>query len=121
MAEKMIAWCGIDCAQCPAFIGTRTGNQELLTETARKWSTPEWQLKPGDLICDGCVAGGRLVKFCYECPTRECGQKRGVKNCGWCDDYPCAALEQHWARFSLPDQRRNLDEEKRRKESGAQG
>lgn len=33
---------------------------------------------------------------------------------GWCDGYPCEIFREHWERFNLPDQRKNLDEEKER-------
>ncbi len=118
MAERMVAYCGIVCSDCPAFIGTQTNNQELLAETARKWSTSEWQIKPEDIVCDGCISGKRLAKFCYECPTAQCGKKQEVKNCGWCDEYPCKVLLEHWERFNLPDQRKNLDEERKKAAGG---
>lgn len=115
MKERMVAYCGIVCSDCPAYIATQNGDKKLLTETAKKWSSSSWEVKPEDIVCDGCVQGKRLAKFCYECPTRNCGVTRKVKNCGWCDDYPCETLKGHWERFKIPEQQTILDEEHRQK------
>ena len=34
----MIAYCGIDCSKCDAYIATITNDSELKTKTAKDWS-----------------------------------------------------------------------------------
>lgn len=118
MVEQLIAYCGIDCGKCPAFIGTQTNNHQLLADTAEEWIGSSQQGDIDDIMCDGCTVNKRMHKFCSECAVRNCAIGRNLINCGWCDEYPCATLSRYWELFDLPDQRKNLDEEKRKKEAG---
>lgn len=96
-AERMVAYCGLVCTDCPAFIATRDSNEELLRRTAERWSQPGRPVKPEDIRCDGCLGlGHRMTTFCRVCRVRRCAVGNGLANCGWCDDYPCALLEEHW-------------------------
>ena len=113
MAEKMLAYCGIVCSECPAFIGTQTNNREMLAETAQNWSSPEHKIAPEDILCDGCTTGKRLPRFCAWCEVRKCAQERQVANCGWCDDYPCTKLTGLWEMFKIREARTRLDEVKK--------
>jgi hypothetical protein len=109
--ERLIAFCGLDCAECPSYIGTQRGDQELLQETAERWSTEEHRIEPDDILCDGCnTAGERLNCFCAECPVRVCAVGKGVANCGLCDDYLCEKLLGVWALIKTPEARDRLDE-----------
>ena len=36
--ENMIAFCGLDCSKCDAYIATRNDNQALREKTAKLWS-----------------------------------------------------------------------------------
>jgi hypothetical protein len=91
--EKMIAVCGLDCSTCSAFIATKNNDEEAKAKIARQWSTPEFQLKPEDINCDGCVSqGARLASFCKECGIRNCCMEKGIENCAYCDLYRCEML-----------------------------
>jgi len=112
----MFAYCGLVCPECPAWLGTQRNDRALLEKTAAKWSTPDCQVRPEDLICDGCrTAGKRLAGFCYGCQVRLCGEKRGVQNCGHCDRFPCPTLEQHWQFMSVKEARVRLSEISRKR------
>jgi hypothetical protein len=112
----MIAYCGLVCNNCPACRATRDNDRELLEKIAAQWSTPEHQVKPEDILCDGCKGSGkRTTTFCAMCPVRVCAREKGVAHCGDCAEYICDRLEKHWARIGAKDEAKPaLDELKKR-------
>jgi len=90
MSRQMLAYCGIDCAACPAYIATQAGDIEKLTTLAGQWF--EGATDYTIIQCDGCNAGGRLMQWCSQCPTRACAIERGLENCAHCDDFGCEKL-----------------------------
>ncbi len=112
--DKLMAFCGILCSECPAFKATQADDEELLAKTAVEWSSDDHTLEADDLLCDGCIyEDKRASKFCLECTVRECALERGVENCGHCDEFPCAELEKPWsmsvdAKTTLEEIRRML-------------
>lgn len=97
MSEKIVAFCGIICNECPAFIAKQTNDDELRRKTAEEWSTEDFPLKASDISCDGCTSGGELVSFCQVCDVWKCGTEKEVKNCAFCTEYPCEKLEMPWS------------------------
>lgn len=109
--EKMIAFCGIVCTDCPAYIATLNNDDELREETAKKWSSDEYPIKKEDINCDGCpVVGKRVMDFILSCKVRKCGLEKGVENCAYCDEYHCEKLEKQWEHLNLPEAKKLLDE-----------
>lgn len=112
MVGGMIAYCGLDCLSCRAYIATKENNLEKLKETAEFWSVGESEkYRPEDIRCDGCFSD-RLHKFCYECPVRMSGREHDVENCAACGGYPCDKLEKLWRSFatvSSSKAKENLD------------
>ena len=106
---KMIAFCGLVCTECPAFIATQEDDREGLKRVAAQWSQQfNTSIAPEDCICDGCLAfEGRLSSYCHVCEIRACGIKRDVQNCAYCDDYPCQELEKFFA--FAPDAKATLE------------
>lgn len=108
--ERMIAFCGIVCTECPAFIATQNDDQEALKQVAAQWSQ---ELNAPDItvesvICDGCLTDeGRKCAHCFECEVRACGMGRGVVNCAHCDEYICEKLEGFFA--FAPDAKASLE------------
>ena len=97
--EKMIAFCGLSCSGCDAFPANR--NKMTLAErktVAEKWSQLYGHghtIKPEEMQCGGCLStGGKLWSRCRNCEIRQCGFEKQVKNCAWCDDYPCEKLNE---------------------------
>jgi hypothetical protein len=95
MAEnKHIAFCGLDCMKCGAYIAKRENNDALRRETAEKWNKElNLNLKPEDMNCDGClteIVGNML------CPIRVCAKGKGVLNCAYCKDYACDKLDKNF-------------------------
>jgi hypothetical protein len=106
----LIAACGLDCAKCDAYIATPANDQAALEQIAEKWRA-EYNA-PGilasNILCDGCMAGGRIIGHCAECGIRLCALERGLANCAACPDYAC---EQLTAFFKLvPQAKINLDQ-----------
>jgi len=94
--DKMIAYCGLTCTECPAYIATQSNSQEALEKVAAQWreqfKAPE--ITAASIICDGCLATtGRLSGYCLQCQIRACAVERGRAvehgrvNCAHCDDY----------------------------------
>jgi hypothetical protein len=92
---KKIAFCGLDCAACPAYIAYHTNDQALRKKTAPEWSVRyNANLKPDDINCVGCTEiSGPHIGHCAECEIRRCGLKKQVTNCGTCAEYPCPTIK----------------------------
>ncbi len=108
--NEIIAFCGISCSECGAFIATKNNNDEKRAVVAKMWSKQyNSDIKPEDINCDGCQCdGGRIFNYCTVCEIRKCGKEKGVTNCGHCDDYACDMLENFFA--MVPDSKKRLDE-----------
>jgi hypothetical protein len=108
--EKMIAYCGIACSECPTFIATQNDDDAKRKETAEMWSKQFNQdIKPEDINCDGCLSDtGRIIGYGNFCEIRKCGQEKGVENCAYCNDYGCRKLENFLEK--APMARANLEE-----------
>ena len=108
--EKKIAYCGIDCTECEAFIATRRDDDALRAKTAQKWSEQyDANITANDIRCSGCTnADGIHFSHCNECEIRLCGQEKGIKNCAFCESYPCSNLEKFFG--FVPSARENLEE-----------
>lgn len=107
---ELISFCGINCIECPAYIAKKTDDMELREKTAKEWSSPEFQVSPDQINCDGCTEVDKeLFTFCNSCKVRICGVDKGVQNCAHCDDYSCEKLEGLWDMFKLTEPRELLD------------
>lgn len=93
--DKMIAFCGLTCTDCPAFIATQKDDDAERKRVAEQWSKEYGvEIKPEDVNCDGCiVTDGRHIGHCSVCEIRKCGLERSLENCAHCDDYACEKLE----------------------------
>ena len=94
--DKIIAYCGLTCTDCEAYLATQANDRAALERVAAKWReefhAPNITIEY--VICDGCLPdNGRLGGHCLECEIRACGLARGVANCAHCDDYACDKLE----------------------------
>jgi hypothetical protein len=91
----MMAFCGLNCSECPAHKGTLGSDLTLLEETARKWSDKDHSYQVKDMFCLGCTQpDGRFVfSYCRECPVRVCALEKKVTNCVACPEYDgCAKV-----------------------------
>ena len=91
----MIAYCGLDCERCEAFIATRTNDDALRAAVAEQWSrTYNAPIKPEHINCTGCQSAGVTTYYCDQlCEIRKCATTKSVGTCADCRDYPCSLLE----------------------------
>ncbi len=108
--KEMIAFCGISCTKCPAYIATQKNDDQLRAETAKNWSELfKASIKPEDINCDGCVADSeRLFSQVSVCEIRKCAKNKNLKNCADCAEYPCQKLAELFS--FVPEAKATLEE-----------
>jgi hypothetical protein len=94
--DRMIAFCGVICTDCPAYLATQLDDYDALEQVLAHWredfNAPHITVE--DIVCDGCLTrDGRLNGYCQHCRVRPCGMARSVPNCAYCDKYVCDELE----------------------------
>jgi hypothetical protein len=109
--DRIVAYCGLVCSECPAYIATQADDLAAKERVAAQWRA-EFNAPDVDVAavtCDGCVATtGRLGSYCYICEIRACGVGRGVANCAYCPDFGCEKLVGFWG--NAPQARATLEE-----------
>ena len=95
--KTMIAFCGLNCEQCDAYLATIHDDQALREKTAKLWSELNHvTILPEDINCEGCRADGKKTVYCYQlCQIRQCALKKGFETCGDCaemDTCPTVAM-----------------------------
>ena len=99
----MIAYCGLDCAECEAYIATQNEDYDALVGLAQKWGENHGTYyRPQDIECGGCRSD-RLNEYCNTCGVRGCGLSHGFETCADCRDYPCDKLSQEWKAWNMAD------------------
>ena len=68
MKDK-IAYCGLDCEKCDAYLATINDDQTLREKTAKLWAELNHAV-----FCDSL------------CGIRQCGLKKNITTCGDCPD-----------------------------------
>ncbi|MBQ8957178.1 MAG: DUF3795 domain-containing protein [Bacteroidales bacterium] len=86
--KEMIAYCGLNCEKCDAYIATKHNDQALREKTAKRWS--EWNhitILPEQINCEGCRMDGKKTVFCESlCQIRQCAMKKDFETCGDCGE-----------------------------------
>ena len=79
--KKMIAYCGLDCEKCDAYLATLRDDQALREKTAKAWSELNHvPILPEHINCLGCRADGIKTVFCDSlCEIRQCALKLAPK------------------------------------------
>lgn len=109
MRHEMLAFCGLDCQSCPAYIATRENDDEKRKAAAEKWSTPQYPVKVEDINCGGCKQEGAHFKWCYSCAVRGCASEKGVATCAHCQDYEGCESLKSWLAQAGEDARKTLE------------
>lgn len=92
---EIIAYCGLSCTNCPAYIATQENDDAKREETAAKWSkTFGHDISPEDINCKGCHQDEVVFDYCAKCEIRKCGQEHEIQNCAYCDKYACEKLQE---------------------------
>lgn len=84
----LIAYCGLDCEKCDAYLATIHDDQELREKTAKLWAQlNQAPILPEHINCEGCRVNGVKTVFCDSlCRIRQCALKKGVTTCGQCPE-----------------------------------
>ena len=63
--KDRIAYCGLDCVMCDAFLATINDDQALREKTAKRWSElNNAPILPEHINCEGCRVDGIKTVFC---------------------------------------------------------
>ena len=86
--NDLIAFCGLNCEKCDAYIATKNNDDALREKTAKLWSElNNVPILPEHINCDGCRMDGKKTVFCDKlCPIRQCAMQKGVDTCGDCSE-----------------------------------
>lgn len=84
--KNKIAYCGLDCEACDAYLATIHNDQALREKTAKLWSElNNAPILPEHICCEGCREDGAKTVFCDRlCAIRRCALEKGVTTCGDC-------------------------------------
>lgn len=85
--DRNIAYCGLDCTKCDAYIATMNNDDELREKTAKLWTKLNGvEILPEQIDCEGCRMDGKKTVFCGSlCQIRQCALKKGLETCGDCE------------------------------------
>ncbi len=107
--KKMIAFCGLDCEKCDAYLATVHNDDALREKTAKLWAEMNNAPITAEMInCMGCRVDGVKTPYCQSmCEVRQCALKRELETCGSCPELEdCGTVGVILE--SCPDARENL-------------
>ena len=86
--NKYIAYCGLNCEKCEAYIATKNNDNELRKKVADKWSKlNNVTITPEMINCEGCRIDGIKTVYCDKlCPIRQCALNKKYETCGNCNE-----------------------------------
>jgi hypothetical protein len=108
--DRMVAYCGIICTECKAYLATQARDKGALERVAAEWREEySWPgIAATDALCDGCLTqAGWTCHHCGECDIRACGTAKGLQTCAGCDEYPCERLVRFFS--AVPGVRENVE------------
>ena len=84
--DKMIAYCGIDCKSCDAYIATIHNDNALREKTAKLWAELNNAPITAEMInCEGCRTDGAKTPYCESmCEIRKCALTNKHDTCKDC-------------------------------------
>ena len=75
----MIAYCGLNCSKCEAYLATQENDDGKREKTAHAWSKLyQAEIKPAQINCTGCTSDGIKFFHCDRCDIRQCCFTKGV-------------------------------------------
>ena len=74
----MLAYCGLRCDFCGAYIATQDDDDGLREKVAKEWSELfKVDIPASTINCNGCMGEGITFFHCEKCAV-----EKGVENCG---------------------------------------
>jgi hypothetical protein len=112
--KKLIAFCGLDCEKCDAYIATKNKDQALREKTAKLWSElNNAPILPEHINCEGCRVDGKKTVYCDSlCQIRQCALKKAVSTCGDCPEMEKCSIVGAVHAYNA-DAKKNLIEQRR--------
>jgi hypothetical protein len=112
--NRFIAYCGLNCEKCDAYLATVHNDSRLREKTAQLWSELNGApITPEMINCTGCRMEGPKTPFCESlCPIRQCAKAKQFETCADCAELSTCEK----AAMILADNeeaRRNLEEMKK--------
>lgn len=94
MKDK-IAPCGYRCNLCLAYRENNKGSDDQIRFSDGLRIYYDYYLPIEQCYCDGCLAkdGDGIQKLDPDCKIRACVIEKGLKNCAYCNEYPCEMLK----------------------------
>ena len=109
MMNRQIAFCGLDCTKCDAYIATKNDDQSLRERTAKLWAELNHApILPEHINCEGCRMDGVKTLFCSSlCEIRKCAVAKRMETCGVCPERDvCPKVKAIWQ--NNPQAKENL-------------
>jgi hypothetical protein len=106
---SQIAYCGLNCDECPAYMATLSGYKYSKEKIAQEWSKIyDADISPEDINCSGCNSKkGIHFSHCYECSIRLCAIERSIDTCADCEEFACVDLKDFFE--LVPEAKQNLE------------
>ena len=100
--EKLIACCGLNCAECEARIATIANDDKLRAETAEKWKVQYGapDIPIAAINCTGCLEPGVKLSHCEQCQVRNCVISKGYRTCAECEKLDLCEIVSQIHKFS---------------------
>jgi hypothetical protein len=91
--ENLVASCGLYCGACPMYLATQENSDERMESMRKQYGAGALKMSKEDLLCDGCLGGGRLASFCRKCEIRESATaKTKTRRCSECAEFACSRI-----------------------------
>ncbi|MDM8159833.1 DUF3795 domain-containing protein [Labilibaculum sp. K2S] len=117
--KDKIAYCGVNCSTCPAYVATQKDQDNVRIKIAKLWSDQENQYDACEITCKGChEPWGKKFRHCAECQVRACARKKFYSTCAECSEYPCSKLNDLLQTLDEKISRIDLDELRRNNKAG---
>ena len=86
--NEYIAYCGLDCQACEAYLATVNDDNELRAKVAKEWSDlNQVEITPEMINCAGCRTQGVKTIYCDSlCQIRQCAIGKQFETCGACPE-----------------------------------
>jgi len=116
--NKMIAICGLNCAECPAHVALIKNDDELREKTAQEWSKQfGHDFAAVDINCVGCrEIDGTHGGYCHACPLRLCALGKKLSNCYMCAEFDLCQKRKEFETQTGMSIKNNFLEKKEEKE-----
>lgn len=81
----MIGYCGYNCHLCVARSENPAIRQKMVDGWRKIYGHEKYTAE--NVKCDGCLSIGKIADI--NCKARPCAREKGIKNCAYCDEFPC--------------------------------